>query len=138
MTESTLGTPPGLLARAIKAVPSVRYALGIGGIISVIAIISSFRISFSIAFISAVVMFILMTMLVIFASLAGQASSSFKLPALVFTWFCLLLFMATAITLFAAVFWGSPAEVRQRFGLEPVAVQQKQPPRTEPLEPQKT
>lgn len=109
--------PHGFLQEAIKAVPAVRYALGIGGIIAVIAIVSSFGIGFRVALFGTVVMLVLMTVLVIFAKLAGQASSSFQAPALVFTWFSLILFMAVSVVLFTSVFWGIPVDLRNLLGV---------------------
>jgi hypothetical protein len=35
--DDDLSSPPGLLKQAIKAVPAVKHALGIGGVIAVIA-----------------------------------------------------------------------------------------------------
>lgn len=112
MDEANLPTPPSILKQAIKAVPAVKYALGIAGIIAVIAIVAAFGIDFRVALFGAVGMFVLMTMLVIFASLARQKGSQFRLPALVFTWFSLLSVMALAIVLFTSVFWGRPVDLR--------------------------
>jgi len=118
VSDRIIVSPPSLLSRAIKAVPAVRYALGVGGIIAVIAIVSSFHIAFAVAVFGTVVMLVLMTVLVTFASLAGQKSSTFRAPALVLTWFSLILFMATASALFGVVFWGNAAEIRERIGIK--------------------
>jgi hypothetical protein len=120
MPDANILSPPSFLKRAIKAVPAVKYALGVGGIIAVIAIVSSFHIGFAAALFGTVVMLALMTVLVVFASLAGQKSSSFRAPALVLTWFSLVLFMVTASTLFFAVFWGNVDEIRTRLGIKTV------------------
>jgi len=112
MTEDHLGSPPSILKQAIKAVPAVKYALGIAGIIAVIAIVRGFGIDLRIALFGAIVMFVLMTMLVVFASLARQKGSQFRLPALVFTWFSLICVMAVSIVLFTSVFWGRPVDMR--------------------------
>jgi len=61
MPEDPIPSPASILTSAIRAVPAVKYALGVGGIIAV----------------GAVVMFVLMTVLVVFASLAGEHKSSF-------------------------------------------------------------
>jgi hypothetical protein len=92
MPDPTIISPPSLINRAIKAVPAVKYALGVGGIIAVIAIVSSFHIGVAAALFGTVVMLALMTVLVLFANLAGQKSSSFRAPALVLlgsAWFFL-------------------------------------------------
>ena len=130
MTDPLLPSPPSLLKQAIKAVPAVKWALGVGGIIALIAIVSSFGIGFKVAVLGSVVMFVLMAMLVVFGSLAGQKSSSFHMPALVFTWFSLILVMATASALFIAVFWGNPEEIRARLGIQsaPLPTTNPRPP----------
>jgi hypothetical protein len=129
MSSEDIQSPPGLLRAAIHAVPAVKYALGIGGIIAVIAIVSSFGIGFRVAFFGTIVMLALMAVLVIFARLAGQESSSFQAPALVFTWFSLILFMAVAVVLFTSVFWGKPVDLRNLLGVKAAEIKiEPQPP----------
>ncbi len=100
--------PFSVLRSAIRAVPAVRYALGVAGIVSVIAIVKAFHLDLTLAALGTVVMFVLMTTLVIFARLSKFGSVALQRPALVFTWFCLLLTMAAALLLFTSVFFGSP------------------------------
>ncbi|MCP4344593.1 MAG: hypothetical protein GY795_03580 [Desulfobacterales bacterium] len=101
-----------ILKDAIIAVPALKFALGIAGIISVIAITRSFRIDWRIAFFGTVIMLFLMVVLVIFARLTQQQDVSFRLPILVFIWFSLLLTMGVAITLFTSVFFAKPLDLR--------------------------
>jgi hypothetical protein len=122
-------TPSSFVREAIKAVPAVKYAVGIGGIVAVVAIVESFRISYLIATFGAVVMLVLMTVLVVFAGLAGQGQKNLKLPMLVFTWFSILLAMATALALFGSVFGGWPIDLRNAFASSPV--KQKPSPATD-------
>ena len=122
MSDPTIVSPPSLLKRAIAAVPAVKYALGVGGIIAVIAIVSSFNIGTTAAVFGTVVMLVLMTVLLVFANIAGQKSSSFSAAAHVLTWFSLVLFMLTASALFLAVFWGNVEEIRARLGIKPVSL----------------
>jgi hypothetical protein len=104
--------PAKVLNEAIKAVPAVKYALGIGGVIAVIAIIKGFGIDYKVAGFGAVIMLVLMTMLVIFAKLTAKPDSDFHLPAVIFTWFALVLTMATAVLLFTSVFLGKPLDLQ--------------------------
>lgn len=69
--------PSGFLREAIKAVPAVKYALGVGGVVSVVAIIASFGISYRVAVIGFPVILISMTLLVIFAKLASASPQYF-------------------------------------------------------------
>ncbi len=109
------GSTPTLstfLDRAVKAVPSIRYALGIGGIIAVIAIVFSFGIDAKVAIFGTIIMLVLMVVLVIFASLVRKPGASFSLPALILTWFSLALFMAASLLLFTSAFWAAPLDLR--------------------------
>ena len=86
----------GFLQAAIKAVPAVRYALGVGGIAAVIAIVASF-LDLRIALVGIPILFVFMVVLVIFARLADNAPGlRWAISALV--WFSvLLLIFATAL-----------------------------------------
>lgn len=105
-------SPITLLREAIRAVPAVKYALGIGGAVALIAIVFSFGIDARVAFVGAVVMLILMGVLVVFARMAGLPGTKLVLPALAFTWFALLLFMAVSVCLFTSVFFSNPVNLR--------------------------
>ncbi len=83
--------PLKILRGAIKAVPSVKYALGIAGIISVIAIIKSLSISFPVAAFGTLIMLILMTLLVVFANLSTYKSRFFYHPSVFLVW-CFVVF----------------------------------------------
>lgn len=62
-------------------------------------------------------MLVLMTVLVVFARIAKTASAEIQAPALVFTWFALLLTMATAFLLFTSVFFVTPVDLKRVFSL---------------------
>src|SRR6185295_15930578 len=104
--------PLSILREAIKAVPAVRYALAVAGIVSVVAIVQAFKIGFRVAIVGAIVVLVLMVMMVIFARLSRTAGPAMMLPALVFTWFCLALTIATASVLFTSVFFKVPLDLR--------------------------
>jgi TonB-like protein len=123
-------SPISVLKQAIKSVPAVKYALGIAGVIAVIAIIQGFKIDFRIAVFGGVIMFLLMTLLLIFANLAVEQKGIFHLPALVFMWFSLVLVMATALALFCSVFYGKPVDLRRLIVQREVSQQAIQIPAT--------
>jgi hypothetical protein len=104
-----MANPFSILRSAIRAVPAVRYALGIVGMVAAIAIAMALRIGLGLASYGVIVMFVFMTMLVIFAALSKLGSPALRRPALVFTWFSLLLIMASALLLFSSAFLGFPA-----------------------------
>ena len=97
---------------AIKAVPAVKWALGVGGIASVIAIVAAFGLDVRLAAIGVVVMIPLMTLLVVFARAATLSSRAMRLPALVLAWFVLVAFMAASIGLLTSVFFDRPVPLK--------------------------
>jgi hypothetical protein len=105
-------SPYQVLNDAVKAVPSVKYALGIAGVVAAVAIIQAFRIGYRIAFLGAIVMFVLMVLLVIFAKLTQTAQTHFVAPVLVLMWSFLLLAIGTACLLFTSVFFRFPLDLR--------------------------
>jgi hypothetical protein len=105
-------SPGKVLKDAIKAVPAVKYALGIAGIVAAIAIVKGFEIDFRIAVFGTVIMLVLMTVLVIFAKAAASAAVGFVGPATVLTWFSLLLVIGTATLLFWSVFFKWPVDLQ--------------------------
>ncbi len=110
--NSAIPTPAKFLQEAIKAVPSVKWALGIGGIASVIAIVKGFGLDLRVAGFGVPVMIVLMTALVVFARASTFAKESLRWPALALTWFVLLLFMAISICLFSSVFFEWPVDLK--------------------------
>jgi hypothetical protein len=101
-----------VLRAAIKAVPAVRFALGIAGIVAAVAIIKALRLDFRIAVFGVIIMLVLMTVLLIFAKLSATAGSMLKIPMLLFAWFSLLITISTATLLFTSVFWRWPVDLR--------------------------
>jgi hypothetical protein len=115
--QSKTNIPTGLgpyevLKAAIKAVPAVKYALAVGGIVAVIVIVKGWKIDFRIAIFGVVIMLVLMTAVVIFARLAKESASTFRKPAIVFMWFAVILTMASALAVFLSFFVGWPADWR--------------------------
>ncbi len=109
-SESSGGSALDVLKLAMKAVPSLRYALGVAGLVAGIAIVKGFGIDSRIAVFGTVVMLVLMTVLVVFARVAADKPQ--KSAALVFTWFALVLVMATAAALFISVFFKWPLDLQ--------------------------
>jgi len=104
-------SPIEFLREAVKAVPAVKYALGVGGIVAAVAIVYSFKLDPRVAFVGTIVTLVLMGVLVVFARMAALSGTRLHLPALVFTWFVLLLFMATSVSLFSSVFFEKPLDL---------------------------
>ena len=100
------------LKEAIKAVPAVKYALGVAGVTAVVAIVSAFKISLTVAVFGTITMFGLMFVLVLFSWFSKNARQDARIPALVLVWTFVLLTLITA-TLFLSSFffhWPRPLE----------------------------
>lgn len=104
--------PLKLLQQAIRAVPAVKYALGIAGIIAAIAIVKGFNLDLRIAGFGTIIMLIFMTVLVVFARLTKAAPGPFVVPMVIFTWFAILMTMTVATLLLTSVFWQKPVDLQ--------------------------
>lgn len=99
---------PGLLRAAITAVPAVKYALGVAGVLSALALVKGFFSSTEGALLAAVGMLALMVLLVVFAAMSKLGPSALKMPALVFTWTILVLFIVSACLAVSSMFFQYP------------------------------
>ena|ERR1035437_652553 len=97
----------GVLKAAIKAVPAVKYALGVAGIMAAAAIGIGFFQSPAAAFLSAGAMLILMVLLVVFAAIAASPSA-LKMPAMFLAWVLVLLFSMCSLMTVTSVFLDRP------------------------------
>ena len=111
--------PIQILREAIQAVPAVKYALGIAGIVSVIAIVGAMKIDLRIAFLGVVVMLILMSALVVFARASVMVSKAFIFPALVLVYFAVAFVIVTPSILLMSVFFGYPRNLTHWLGPSP-------------------
>jgi hypothetical protein len=106
-------SPISIIDKATKEVPATKYALAVGAVVAVVAVILGFKINLLVATLGAVVMLVLMTAFVFFANLAAQSEKAktavtFRHQISAFAWFCLLLIMATALGVFSSAFWKWP------------------------------
>jgi hypothetical protein len=110
-------TPWAVLQAAVKAVPALRYALAVLGIVSAIAIIKGFGIDFRVAVFGTIIMVVLMTALVVFAALTKLKSLQVRSAALVLMWSFLGLAILSAVLLFTSAFFSYPMPLAQLLGL---------------------
>ncbi len=105
------------IREAVQAVPAVKWAVGVGGIAAVVALISTpvFGLPPKLAAVGVSVMLVLMVLLVIFAQ-AAKFKKDLVAPAKVFTWFCLFLFMAASSLLLTSAFFDWPRPLSQLLG----------------------
>src|SRR5436190_6676994 len=96
------------LREAIRAVPSVKYALGIVGIVSAIGIIKAFRIDLRVAAFGVIVMIVLMVLLLLFARLSVSAKTHFVAPAKFLLWASVIISVCVAMLLTSSIFFNWP------------------------------
>jgi hypothetical protein len=108
-TENTALVPFPLrvLREAIRAVPQVRWALAVVGVVAAIAIIQLLNVRFVVAAIGTVIMLILMMALVIFAY-AARVEAHAPAVGKTFVWFAMTMIMATTIAVFGSATLNQP------------------------------
>jgi len=104
--------PHAILKEAIVAVPAVKYALGVAGILAAVAIGTSFFKSARIGFVGAAVMMVFMVLLLVFAAATKLGPDFLHAPAKFLTWSMIVLFVGTCFMTMLFVFSGHP----QAFG----------------------
>lgn len=102
-----------IIRESIKAVPAMKYALAVAGILAVVAMIGAFKLSAQMAVIGAVVTLVLMVAMVVFARLTTVAPRHFFLPVQVMMWAFLVITVGTALLLFTSAFFHWPRGLRE-------------------------
>lgn len=111
-------TPPppgafGFLREAIREVPAVKYALGVGGVLSVISIVAGFGVGYRVAVIGFPIALMFMILLLIFAKLANHSPELFITPFLVLTWFSVFAMVVTVTFIITSVFFKWPLDLHK-------------------------
>jgi hypothetical protein len=101
-----------LLRESVRAVPAVRYALGVAGLLAVVAIAGAIGLTPTVAVFGTLIVLVLMIVLLLFARLTTTAPRHFLRPVLVLMWGSLALLLATAALLFTSVFFHQPLDFR--------------------------
>src|SRR4030095_12381319 len=105
-----------ILRESIKAVPAMKYALAVAGILAVVAMVGAFKISPPMAVFGAVITLVLMVAMVIFARPPTTPSLHFFLPVTIMMWAFLVVTVATAFLLFTSAFFQWPRGLRELMG----------------------
>ena len=108
-----------ILKESIRAVPAMKYALAVAGIISIVAMVGALKLSPQAAVFGAIITLVLMVAMVIFAKLTAVAPRHFFLPMQVMMWSFLLVTVATAFLLFTCAFFQWPKGLRELIGPAP-------------------
>jgi uncharacterized membrane protein YeaQ/YmgE (transglycosylase-associated protein family) len=121
-----------LLREAIRAVPAIRYFLGVVGAAAAASLVGAlFFYTWRVAFVGTVILFVGAIAVVIFANLSKLERRFWHVPALILTWLTIVLFTSTAICLFTSVFFAVPLDLREWL-LQPTSVVGKDPATSAP------
>lgn len=107
--------PFALLTQAIRAVPSVRYALGVAGIAAAVAIILGLKLRPQVAIFGTLIVFGFMFLLLVFSSYA-TTKPNFKGPAIVLVWFYTIAAVVSTSLFISSYFWNWPLNIRSSAG----------------------
>ncbi len=112
--------PIRILKESVRRVPSMRYAMALAGLLSVLAIGSLFKLSLIQAGAGVVGCLVLMTTMVVFAKLSNAARPAFRVPALLLLWASVLLVIGSAGLLCSSIFFGLPLDLRPKPASDPL------------------
>ena len=102
-----------VLTEAIRAVPPVRYALGVAGVVAVLGIVAALGVDLRVAAFGTPILLVLMVVLVVFRHVASAARARLALPALVFVWSSLILTITAVVLVLTSVFFKVPMDLQQ-------------------------
>lgn len=125
-------TPWTVFRAALKAVPALKYAFAVLGIVSALAIVKSFGIDFRVAAAGTIVMLVLMVASFVFAVLTQVGSPQIQAAALVLMWAYLALAILSATLLFTSAFFDYPKPLPQLGGFSDGPNEPKRDPRIIP------
>lgn len=100
--------PLEVLRQGVRAVPAVKFAVGVAGVMAALAVGKAFFSTPQAALLGAVAMLALMVLLLLFAAAARLAGGALRTPALVMTWTILALFVGSASLAASSVFFAWP------------------------------
>lgn len=103
-------SPINVFQEAIKAVPSLKWALAVLGIVAAIAIGLTFQVSLRVAVIGTLIMLVLMVAVVIFATLT-KSTGPLRIAAAIMTFAFLILIIATIAFILTSVFFKWPLDL---------------------------
>ncbi|MGL6097012.1 MAG: hypothetical protein ACRC7O_14610 [Fimbriiglobus sp.] len=108
------------LDRAIRAVPEVKWALGVVGVAAAVSIVLSLRFFTPwVAVVGTLAMFVFMVMLVVFAGLIRLQDSAKRGPALVLMWAFVLVPVGWGLLITSCVFFNVPKPPQDLFTIFP-------------------
>ena len=110
-----------LIRESMKAVPAMRYAMAVVGVLAVGAIAKALSSSEgSVAVVVAIFVMLGMVLVLVFARLASTNTQSVGSAAIFMLWTAMAAFAASVVLMFSAVISGQPVAVARLIGLSTV------------------
>ena len=104
--------PLSIIREARKNVPALKYAIGVLGLLAVLAItVSIWRLDPGVAVFGPIILIGLMTILVLFARLSSLPEKIFRIPGVILLWFTLIATMSAIVLLGMSVFFSWPLDL---------------------------
>jgi hypothetical protein len=98
-----------ILQNAIKEIPALKWALGVAGVASVVAIVAGFQLDIRIAVFGTMLVIGLMFVLVVFSAIATHTKSSELRPVALFAaWSFMVLLVTSSFLLMTSYFFSYP------------------------------
>jgi len=111
MHKASFPSPLNVLKEGIRAVPSVKYALGIAGVGAALLMILAMIPNLAIAGFGIVAMLLLMVILVLLAHLVKADKKTVRKPMLAFTWSAWAIVMVVAGLFVSCLFFRKPLDL---------------------------
>ena len=108
-------SPLDIVREATKAVPAVKYALGVAGVLAALSIAAAFFTSWAAAALGFLVMLILMILLYVFSIMVNIAGEAAKPPAIILLYSVVLLFVTWCVLLTSCTFIQQPSTLRELY-----------------------
>lgn len=120
---------PNLLLKiikdAIKQIPSLKYAFGVLGLVSIVALVSSYSIDHRITVYGVIFLLIMSAIILLFSKLSSLSANYFKVPAIFFLWFSVLLTIILPTLLVSSIFFKKPLDLSFYLVTQPVVTKEE-------------
>lgn len=114
--EANAGIPlMSYLREAVKAVPAVRYAVGLIGVVAAFAIIATFNLSWRAGVFGTIGVFAGMTLLLVFAHATRGMGRLLRYPAIAMVYFVTFIFMTIVSLIVSCTFFDKPKPIQLVF-----------------------
>lgn len=123
-------TPVGFLRLALQRIPALWWAVGVGALIAVVAIVHRWNVPPLVAILGPVALFVGMVSLVVFANLVSPPRAIPRPPtsSLLMLWTLTILMLLAAVLSFTSLFFNTPLPIRSMLVGKPTTEEARSAP----------